>query len=198
MTGICPHDSRSDNYNFCRRHTGDPAEKDPGSAVFSLKAPGTYLDGQPSRNLTHGGQQGEVSVSQLDGLVGNADDLFLKHRLCKLLVCGQVEVSKDALALSHESVLLFQRFLDLENEIRIRPHLFAAIRDFSPGLLVLDIRHVAPYAGSCFHQNGMSVKHEGIHPFGCHGHAFFFYFDLFGNADDHVSTPFPYRVTRNM
>ena len=141
-----------------------------------------------------GASSGRRPVRQLDGLVGDSGDLARDELLGQGLVGREVEVREQHLSLAHPGVLLGDRFLHLEDEVRRLPHVVSRAEDGGTGrdvVLVAD-RGAAPCV--VLHQDLVAIADELVHAGGRDGHAVLVVLDLAWDTDLHVRLILPITV----
>ena len=69
--------------------------------LASRQALPSFLHGEGSCNLAHGGKKRKCPIIQLDCFISKTYDPFLKQRIGKIAVCSKVKVCKEDLARPH-------------------------------------------------------------------------------------------------
>ena len=92
-------------------------EQLPAAALRLLERPGPHLGGETARDLAHRGQERQAPVRRLDRLVRDAGGPGGDERPGEGVVRREMQVGEEDEILPDRSVLLGQRFLDLQDEL---------------------------------------------------------------------------------
>jgi hypothetical protein len=158
--------------------------------VLLLQAHRPDLDRHAAGHLAHRAEQGEASVVELDGLVGDRGHPLLEEDLGQLGVdAGEVEVGVDDLPVLHPRVLGRDGLLHLDDHLRALPHLVRRGDELRarPGVVV--IGKARPDAGARLDEDLVASIDERLHRARDHADPVLANLDLLGDADDHGINP---------
>jgi hypothetical protein len=139
----------------------------------------------PAGDLGHRREQRQRAVRQLHGLVRHGGDPGPDQRLRAFLAGRQVQIGEQHLARSHPVVFLGDRFLDLENQIGLAPHVVGGGNDPRTGGLVLRIGECRTSAGVTLDQHLMPATNQLQDPGGCDRHPVLVVLELARYSDLH-------------
>src|SRR5215213_5649364 len=106
------------------------------------------LYGHPPGHLAHGRKERQRTVRRLDRLVGDGVDLTLHQELREPLVSSQMQVGEELLTLPKAVVLLGDRLLDLDDQIRRLENLLRPLDNTRTRLLVLLVSKTRAFSGT--------------------------------------------------
>ena len=167
----------------------DPAHEHPAAALGLHQRVGADLGGQAAGHLGHRVEQRQHAGRQLHRLVGDGRRAGREQRLGLGPVGGQVQVGEQDQVLAQPVVLLRHWLLDLEDHLRLAPHLVGGVEHDGALLDVVRVGDGGPEAGSLLDQHLVTVLDQLVHPDGGDGHPELVVLDLAGDADLHASCP---------
>ena len=176
----------ADHDDLPRRHAGYAAEEQPAPADRLLQEVGARLRGKAAGDLAHRGEQRESAVRRLDGLVRDGGDTALDECAGQRLVGRDVEVGEEHEVLAQAPVLGLDRLLDLEQELRVGPHVVDR-GDPRSDRLVRRVRKRAALSGAGLDGHLMAVLDQLERPRRRERDAVLVRLDLPGDADLHRS-----------
>ena len=118
------------------------------------------LDGHPSGDLAHRGEQRELAVGGLHGLVGDGVDPPLEQELGEPAVGGQVQVGEQLLAGAEAVVLRGDGLLDLDDQVGGVEHPVGGRHDLGARGGVLVVGEAGSFAGTGLHDHLVTVVHQ--------------------------------------
>jgi hypothetical protein len=142
------------------------------------------LDRHPACDLAHGGEEGQLAVGGLDGLVGDGVDVALEEELGEAAVRGEVQVGEQLLAGPEAVVLGRHRLLDLDDQVGRGEHVVGVGEDLGAGGGVLVVGEPGPDAGSGLHDDLVAVVHQLRDAVRGECHPLLVVLDLARNSDD--------------
>ena len=185
LCGVASHDA-SAQYQYAGWTYARHASQQFALATLRLlKETGTFLYGHTAGHFTHGDEQGQRAVRQLDGFVGDTDTSAFYHGFGQGTVGGKVEVSEHHLSVADEFVLGGDGFLDLDN------HLSGGIDFFDGGQHSCTCIHVVfigkSTVGACrlLHVYGVSMFDEFGHSGRRHADTILIIFYFFRYTNNH-------------
>ena len=121
----------------------------------------------------------------LDGLVGDAGSPALRQGFRERAVGGEMQVREQNLPAPQEGVFLGQRFLHLDDEVRLGKNGGVLANHRRPGLFVIGVRVAGTNARAAFDEDAVPVFAQLVRGRGQQRHAVFLLFDFLGDADNH-------------
>ena len=138
--------------------------------------------------LTHGAQQGELTLLVLHILIGHGGDVAVQQGVRLVGVSVGVDVGEEDLVLVHPLELLGEQLLDLVVQVGLLPD-GVGVGDDSAGSLILRIAETAAYAGAGLHVHGVTVTHDLMHGSRHCRYTVFIALDFLQYSDDHFLLP---------
>ena len=165
-------------------HAGDVGQQLAGAAVDGLGKVQGRQEAALTGQLTHGAQQGELTLLVLHILIGHGGDVAVQQGVRLVGVSVGVDVGEEDLVLVHPLELLGEQLLDLVVQVGFLPD-GVGVGDDSAGSLILRIAETAAYAGAGFHVHGVTVTHDLMHGGGYGRHTVFITLDFLQYSNDH-------------
>jgi hypothetical protein len=169
-----------------RKHTRDTPEEDAEPALGSLEVLRAFLDRHAARDLTHGGEQGQLSRWQLDRLIGDRYGSGVDARLRQPIVGGEVEVGEEDLAAAHAGPLDLDGLLDLHDHLGASPDFLSAVYESRTGVRVEVIGESAAQPSTLFDHELMPGLCEHLCTCRRQRHTILVTLDLLRNTDQHL------------
>ena len=144
---VRPRHPSADDDHLSRPDPRDSSQQHSPAPVLPLEQLGTRLRGHPAGDLTHRSKQWEGMIVQLDGLVRDPCGPTLDQRPGNGLTRGKVQVGEEDESFTQPVELLLDRFLDLEDHVRLREHGVRIRHDLGPRLLELLVEDARADAG---------------------------------------------------
>ena len=144
------------------------------------------MDRQASGDLTHGREQRQRTVVQLNGFVGDSGDFAIEQRAGDRFSGGEMEISEKDQTRTQQGKLGFLGLFDLHDQVGLAPDFFGAVDDGRAGGLIVGVGETAAAAGIFLNQYLMVARDESGDSGRSDGDAVFFGFDFFRDADDHA------------
>ena len=111
---VVAHGAAADHDDIRRPSPGHPSHQNAATTRGLHQVVGPNLGGQAPGDLAHRGQQRQLTIDGLHGLVGDRRRARAQQRLGALRRRGQMQVGEERLAAVQEWIFGFDRFLDLE------------------------------------------------------------------------------------
>jgi hypothetical protein len=123
------------------------------------------------------------------GLVRHRGNLAFDEDVGEGSACGQVEVREEDLLLPQQVELLRNGLLDLEDHLRLPPHLFGGVDELGACADVSLLGQVRPDGGTLLDDDPVPRGGQLPGAFGGEGDPVFVVLDLFRHTDDHGALP---------
>jgi hypothetical protein len=107
--------------------------------VFLFKISRADLHAHASGNLANRRQQGQSAGLVTHGFIGNADDFGTEKFLRQLGQRSEMEISEENKPLAEKLVLRLDRFLDLDDQLGLAPHMAGLANNLGTSVLVLGV-----------------------------------------------------------
>ena len=174
-----------DDDDFARRRARHAAQQHAAAAILLLQEVGAHLHRDLAGDLAHGREQWQRPIVELDGLVGDADDLALEEGLGELGRRRQMKVGEQHLACAQQRELLGQRLFDLDDHLSFGEDGLRGRAELRPGGKVLRIGDARPLACRALDDHLVAVLDQVFHAGRDHGHPVLVVLDFLWHADDH-------------
>ncbi len=188
--GVESGDATADHHDPRRVHAGNPTGQHAAPTAGTHQRVGAHLRGEAPGDLTHRRKQRQTAVGHLHRLVCDTGDPGLQHRVGQLGRSGQVQVGEQHLVPAHARVFLGDRFLDLEDQLALRPHLLGGGQHLRASREVVLVRDRRSRAGVRFDENLVSTGGQLMHTSGCDRDPVFVVLDLARHCDLHGGMSF--------
>ena len=140
---------------------------------------------EPTGDLAHRRKQRQSAAGDLHRLVRDGGDAVGEQALGERAVGGQMQVGEQHEVVAEVAVLARDRLLDLQQQLRARPHLRRVVEQDCAGRLVLGVRHGRALAGAALHEHLVAGRHQIVHSRRREGDPVLVVLDLGGDADPH-------------
>ncbi len=151
-SGVVADDAAPDDDDATLGDAGHAPEENPATALWLLQVMRARLRREPAGDLAHRREQRKRAACRLDGLVGDGGDPGLDERARERLVRGDVQVGEQREAFAEVRVLLRDRLLHLQEEIRATPDVVDR-HERGPGALVRRVGKRATGARARLHEH---------------------------------------------
>jgi len=102
----------------------------------------------------------------------------------------EVQIGEQRLPRAQQAVFALQRFLHLDDDVRPVEYLPRGGQHFRARVRVFLVRDAAALSRAAADEHGMPRAHKRVRTLGREGNAVFVVFDLFGNANNHITPLF--------
>ena len=185
--GVHPGHARADHHDLRRVDPGHAAHQGAAATALPHQVVGADLRRQPTGDLAHRGEQRQRAVGQLHGLVRDPGHLAVDQRPGAVPAGGEMQVGEQRLALAHPLVLDGDRLLDLQDQLRVAPHLIMVGNDRRTGRAELVVGDRGPGAGAGLDEHLVPVAGELIDTGGGDRDPVLVVLDLGRHADLHAT-----------
>ena len=187
--GVIACHTAADHHDGGRRDTGDATHEHAAAALGAHQVVGADVRGEAAGDLAHRREQWQcdrsVRAGGLHGLIGDRGGARCQQGVCARPRGSQMQVGEQHLTPAHAAVLGLDRFLDLQQQIGVGPHLIGGRDDRRSGRGEVGVVDGRSLAGAGLHQHLMATVHQLGHAGGGDGDAVLVVLDLGGDADAH-------------
>ena len=125
--GVIAGHAAANHHDHRRCHAGNPAHEHAAATLGAHQVVGADMGGQPPGHLAHRGQQGQRTIGGLHGFVGDRGGTRGQQGIRARTRRRQMQVGEQHLALAHPAVLRLDGLLDLQQQVRLGPHLVGGV-----------------------------------------------------------------------
>ena len=180
-SGCLTDSTTAEDEHLRRFHAGHTTDELPLSAFCLLKIIGTIENSHASGHLTHRAQQRQTVVYFLHRLVGQTHCTALDHSLSQRPVTGKMEIGVDQLVFANQRILRFDRFLDLDNHIRLG--ILDRRQYLGTYVLVCLISETTTLSGRMLYEDLVPMLNQLGDTGGSYAYTTLTLLDLFGNSN---------------
>ena len=166
-----------------------PAEQHTPPAVRVLQVVGALLDRELAGDLAHGCEQRQPPAVVGERLVGDRDALAVEAPEGELLIGSEVKVGEDRLAPADHRNFLRLGLLDLDDRVRLRPHLVGPRNNRRPGDVILLVGESSAQTRAGLDEHGVALLGEQVGADRAHRDPVLVRLHFGGDAHDHDRRP---------